>query len=121
MRFLIDEYTGPSVARWLESLNHEVFSVYDDERGMSDEAIIKKAYSESWILITNDMDFGEYVYRKRWPHRGLILLRLEDERPSIKIDTLRRLLENYSNRSADNFVVMNEKRVRFGRASKAPA
>jgi len=37
MRFLVDECTGPKVARWLEEKNHEVFSVYDQARGMHEE------------------------------------------------------------------------------------
>lgn len=61
MRFLVDECTGPAVARWLRSESHEVFSVCDEARGMTDEDVLTKAYSENWILITNDKDFGEMV------------------------------------------------------------
>lgn len=28
MRFIVDECTGPKVAEWLRTENHEVFSVY---------------------------------------------------------------------------------------------
>ncbi len=59
MRFLVDECTGPAVARWLRDLPHEVFSVYEEARGTADDDILDKAYSENWILITNDKDFGE--------------------------------------------------------------
>lgn len=40
MRFLVDECTGPSVARWLHSQGHTVFSVFDEARGLRDEQII---------------------------------------------------------------------------------
>lgn len=53
MRFLVDECTGPAVAAWLRSEQHEVFSVYEQARGLSDDQIIQKAYQEVWILITN--------------------------------------------------------------------
>ncbi len=59
MRFLVDECTGPGVAAWLRDEGHEVFSVYEQARSISDDAIIEKAYREQWILITNDKDFGE--------------------------------------------------------------
>jgi predicted nuclease of predicted toxin-antitoxin system len=52
VRFLVDECTGPAVARWLRAQQHEVFSVYDEARGMRDEEVIKKAADENWILIT---------------------------------------------------------------------
>ena len=116
MRFLVDESTGPAVARWLREQGHEVFSVYGESRGLGDDEIIRKAYTENWILITNDKDFGEKVHRERRPHKGVVLLRLEDERAIVKIETIRKLLEKYSSRLADNFVVVNERRVRFARS-----
>lgn len=113
MRFLVDECAGPAVARWLRQDGHDVLSVYDDARGMDDDHIIQKAFAGDWILLTNDKDFGEKVYREQRPHKGVILLRLEDERASNKIATLQRLLESYSERLANNFVVVTDKRVRF--------
>ena len=52
MRFLVDECTGPAVAGWLRDNGHEIFSVFDEARGMADDDIIRKALSENWILIT---------------------------------------------------------------------
>ena len=43
MRFLVDECTGPAVAEWLRSLHHEVFSVYDNARGLDDESIMNES------------------------------------------------------------------------------
>src|SRR5919106_105371 len=40
--------------------------------------------------------FGEMVFRDGKSHQGVILLRLEDERPSNKIRILERLLGQYS-------------------------
>ena len=58
MRFLVDECTGPAVASWIQEKGFEVFSIFDNARGADDEFIIKKAFEENWILITNDKDFG---------------------------------------------------------------
>ncbi|MBA2733685.1 MAG: DUF5615 family PIN-like protein [Acidobacteria bacterium] len=115
MRFLVDECTGPKVAAWLHSQGHEIFSVFDEARGIEDDEVIQKAYDEHWILITNDKDFGEKVYRERRPHRGIIFMRLEDERAANKVEVLRRLLEGYADRLADQFVVVTDTRVRFAR------
>ena len=43
MRFLVDECTGPKVADWLRSQNFEVFSIFEEARGIKDDLIIKKA------------------------------------------------------------------------------
>jgi predicted nuclease of predicted toxin-antitoxin system len=108
MRFLVDECTGPAVARWLREQSHEVFSVYEEARGMADDDILDKAYLEDWILITNDKDFGEKVYRERHPHHGVILLRLQDERAAAKIEAIEKLVDGYEEQLADAFVVATE-------------
>ena len=115
MRFLVDECTGPAVARWLSEQGHEVFCVYSEARGMDDDDVIQKAFAEDRILITNDRDFGEKVYRERGPHKGVVLLRLGDERASGKVDTIQRLLDRYPDRLTGDFAVVTETRVRFAR------
>jgi len=113
MRVLVDECTGPAVARWLRGEGHAIVSVFDDSRGFTDDAIVTNAVAEGWIVITNDKDFGDKVYRDRKPHRGIILLRLADERATYKIDVLRRLLASHSPELPDRFVVVTETQVRF--------
>jgi predicted nuclease of predicted toxin-antitoxin system len=113
MRFLVDECTGSKVAEWLRSENHEVFSVYDEARGMTDDDILTKAFAENWILITNDKDFGEMIFRERRTHHGVVFMRLDDERAANKIQVLRRLLENYAGKLPEQFVVVTETKVRF--------
>ena len=115
MRFLVDECTGPAVAQWLREHQHDVFSVYEEGRGMDDDEIVQKAFEEERILITNDKDFGEKVYRERWPHKGVVLLRLNSERTGNKIEVIRRLLDRYANRLDNQFVVVTETTVRFAR------
>jgi predicted nuclease of predicted toxin-antitoxin system len=63
-------------------------------------------------LITNDKDFGEMVFRERKLHSGVILLRLEDERPSNKIRVLEQLISRYGDQFVGNFVVANENAIR---------
>jgi predicted nuclease of predicted toxin-antitoxin system len=71
MRFLVDECTGPAVAQWLRQHNHDVVSVYDQAQGSADDMVIQRAAEEGRILITNDKDFGEKVYRDRRSHCGV--------------------------------------------------
>ena len=111
----MDECTGPAVAEWLRASGHEVFSVYEEARGLGDDEVIGAAYDGDYILVTNDKDFGEKVYRERRPHKGVVLMRLNDERAANKVEVLRRLLKEYADRLAGNFVVVTEKRVRFAR------
>lgn len=116
MRFIVDECVGPAVARWLMELGHDVYSVYDQARGVDDEAVMAVAVTDHRILITNDKDFGEKVYRDRSLHSGVIMLRLVDQSPRSKIAAVDRLLANYAGRVAGSFVVVTENQVRFGKA-----
>ncbi|MBK7218270.1 MAG: DUF5615 family PIN-like protein [Candidatus Promineofilum sp.] len=115
MRFLVDENAGPSIARWLREMGHDVFSVYDSARGLADSEVMRMAFEDNRILITSDKDFGDRVFRERRPHHGVVLLRLRDERLVVKRATLERLLVGYADRLSDQFVVVSERRVRFAR------
>ena len=115
MRFIVDECTGPIVAQWLRERGYEVFSVYEQARGSTDDEIIAKANNEKWLLITNDKDFGEKVFRNKQSHAGVILLRLEDERAKNKISSLKQLLDNYLDQIENNFIVVTEKGVRIAK------
>lgn len=95
MRFLVDECTGTQVARWLKQQGYDVFSVYEQARGITDNQVLEKANNENWILITNDKDFGEKIYREKCSHHGVIFLRLDDERSANKITVLSQLLSQY--------------------------
>ena len=113
MRFLVDECTGPTVATWLEEQGYDVYSVYDKSRAADDETILNIANKNNYILITNDTDFGELIFRHKKPHNGVILLRLENNRPKNKIAVLDKLLQSYSEQLQNNFVVASEKKVRI--------
>jgi predicted nuclease of predicted toxin-antitoxin system len=118
MRFIVDECVGPMVARWLREQSHDVYSVYDESRGLEDEAVIRIAVKERRVLITNDKDFGDKVYREGSLHSGVVLLRLDDQSPEVKIAAIERLLLTYPNRVEGSFAVVTERQVRFGKAQR---
>src|SRR5436309_15355738 len=116
MKFLVDECNGPEVARWLKEQGHDVFSVYDQARGINDDRVAQIAQSERRILITNDRGFGEKVFRERRPHHGVVFLRLANERSGNKIRVLEQLLNQHSDAIENRLVVVTETRVRFAKS-----
>ena len=112
---MVDECTGPAVATWLRAQGHDVSSVHDEAPGLDDEAIVARAFAENRILITNDKDFDEKVYREGYAHCGVIFMRLANERRGNKIAVLQQFLERYGDRVQDAFVVVTDTRVRFAR------
>jgi len=113
IKFLVDECTGPNAARWLIDNEYKVYSVYDKNAGLSDKAIIKKAKEENWVIITNDKDFGDLIFRDQHKHCGVILLRLQNERSSNKISCLKKVLEQFFNQIENSFIVVTETNIRI--------
>ena len=115
MKFIVDECTGDTVAKWLKISGFEVYSVFAENRGADDEWILEKAIKENYIVITNDKDFGELVFRQRKGHRGVIFLRLQKESNENKIETIKKVLERCSEKLCDSFIVASEDFVRISR------
>ena len=113
MRFIVDECTGSSVAEFLKQNKHEVISVFDDFRGATDDFILKKCFSENYILITSDKDFGEMVFRLNQNHNGIILIRCTPNNFQTRIKVLSKLLDNYSQKIDNNFIVVTNTKVRI--------
>ena len=114
MKIIVDACTGPGVAKWLQSKGWQVYSVFNESPGWPDKVILEKANRENWVVVTNDKDFGELVFRDKLPHRGVILLRLDDETPANKIAILARLLSQFDEgQIQDSFLVATERGFRL--------
>lgn len=90
---LLDVNVGSSVQRFLKERGFDVASVIDLNPRMKDESILRLAYRENRVLITCDKDFGDLVFNKGLPHRGII--RLEDTAPRIQIAYLNTILRKH--------------------------
>ena len=114
MKILVDECTGPSVGRFFTSQNLDVYCVSTSSPGWTDYQVLDKAVSENRVIITNDKDFGDMVFKEKISHCGVILMRLEDESPMNKIQILRQFLQNFTEEITGNyFIVLTEKLARI--------
>jgi predicted nuclease of predicted toxin-antitoxin system len=114
MKILVDECTGPSVAKYLQNQGHDVYSVSISSPGWTDYQVLDKAVSENRVIVTNDKDFGDMVFKEKLRHCGVILMRLEDESPMNKIQILRQFLQNFIEEiTGSYFIVLTEKLARI--------
>jgi predicted nuclease of predicted toxin-antitoxin system len=113
VRFVVDECTGPRVARWLEEQGHDVVSIYDVDKGAEDVDVLARAVRELRVVVTIDKDFGELVFRDRLPHTGIILLRLAIETAPAKIAVLDQVLKSFAGRIEGNYIVATEDSARL--------
>lgn len=113
MKFLIDESAGRSIASYLRSQGHDVASVQEESPGIEDARVCERANREQRVIVTNDKGFGRLIFREQIANRGVILLRLRDERAVNRIQVTSSLLASYEDRIKDHFVVASEAGVRI--------
>ena len=113
MKFLADESIEKPVVDWLRGQDFDVRYVTEITPSINDEEVIRFANDEGRILITNDKDFGELVFRQSKIIMGVLLIRATNERTSNKIRLVREVLEKARNKLAGYFVVVNEAGIRM--------
>jgi predicted nuclease of predicted toxin-antitoxin system len=113
LRFIVDESAGVAVVEYLRGVGHDVLSVAESMLGAEDQDILGLAVGEGRILVTNDKDFGELIFRGGQAHCGVLLIRLRDESVSNRVRVLKIVLEQYGDRLAGHFTVATDGGVRI--------
>ncbi len=81
MQFLLDANVEYRLATFLTSLGHDVKTIARDyPSSLTDQDVLTRAVEEKRILITNDRDFGELIFRQHFPHCGVIFFRLKNSK-----------------------------------------
>jgi len=113
MKFLLDQNVEGRILAFLSGQGHDAKRVgIDYPPGLPDEEVLKIAHGEQRILITNDRDFGELVFRQKLPHAGVIYLRFPlDSTAEQKIASLATLLSSHS-ADLGKFLVASPRGVR---------
>jgi predicted nuclease of predicted toxin-antitoxin system len=97
----------------LRVMGHDVLYAVEALRGATDEALLARAFSEQRVLLTEDKDFGELVYRLNRPARGIVLMRFDVADRDKKIPRLRYLLDQEAEALPSAFVVLESNKVRI--------
>lgn len=114
MRFLLDEGLPARLAAHLRGEGHDVTVVGRDyPYALKDRDILAIARREGRVVLTNDKDFGELVFRDRLPHAGVILFRLGYVPLAVRIALLERALSDHASR-LDELIVVTPRGSRVG-------
>jgi predicted nuclease of predicted toxin-antitoxin system len=115
MRFLLDMGISPAAAALLRSQGAD--AVHLDERGLSrlvDSATLDLARAERRILVTHDLEFGEFVAAAGTQLPSVITFRLRDMRPEhVNRDLLQLLTRHEAVLERGAFVTVTEGRIRI--------
>ena len=112
MKFLLDQSADARLVPWLTKRGHDAVRIGRDyPPSLPDEEVLAIAEREGRILITDDRDFGELVFRHRQPHAGVIYLRLASYSFALTTARLNDVLTHHASR-LDRFLVVTPGSVR---------
>ena len=115
MKFLADECCDAEMVVSLREDGHDILYITESKPGILDEEVLKKAFEENRILLTEDKGFGELVFHLRKPTRGIVLLRFDVQQSNLKLLRLRQLIQTQSRKLKNSFVIVDVEKFRFRR------
>ncbi|HNP95037.1 MAG TPA: DUF5615 family PIN-like protein [Cyclobacteriaceae bacterium] len=112
MQFQIvaDESVDYRIVKGLRVAGFSVLSIIENSVSISDEEVLRTAVSNNALLITEDKDFGELVFRFNRNHTGILLLRL-GSKDSVEISV--KNISEYYEMLQNKYSVLTEHRLRI--------
>ena len=91
-----------------------VLSIMESHSGIKDTAVLKIAVAQSALLLTEDKDFGELVFRLHLPHCGVLLVRFPNGfDPDVKAQSVVKTIIEKFEEIDNRFSVLDERRLRI--------
>src|ERR1700738_224242 len=106
MRWLADECVDAALVRRLRGAGHDPIYAAEVAWGATDAQILRRANDEDRLLLTEDKDFGEFIFRLHMTVPGLVLLRVAPERYLFKWARLDGAVQRFGQRLFGRYVVI---------------
>ena len=113
MKFLADEGVDKPIVDLLRSTGFDIHYVLETNRGADDDKVLQIANEESRVLLTQDKDFGEMVYRLQKTHLGIVLIRLKEQTATEKAELVNYVLVEYGDKLKKAFTVIQPTSLRI--------
>ena len=113
MNFVADENIDRQIVDGLRQNGHDVWSIAEQESGISDEVVLEQARLRAAVLITGDKDFGELVFRMRRVSHGVVLVRLPGISPLTRAMHVLDAITNSASRLVGSFTVIDSTGLRI--------
>lgn len=92
---------------------HAVVAVAEQTAQIADSTILQQAVQEERVVITNNKDFGELVFRDVQTHKGIPRLRLQDETPANRVRGVAAVVAQHLAQLPHHFTIATETSVRI--------
>lgn len=113
MRLLADEGVDKPIVDALRNEGFDVVYILETNRGVDDAFILRLADEDKRVLLTQDKDFGELVFRMQQAHYGVVLIRLEGHPPLIKAQIVSKIFVDYTDQLKEAFTVIQPNLIRI--------
>lgn len=110
-QIVADESVDYRIVVGLRETGMAVYSIAEQQPSIKDEQVLSIAFNNNALLITEDKDFGELVFRLQLPHYGILLIRVEDVR--YKIFTVIEAVRLHYMEMRNKFSVLNNNKLRI--------
>ncbi|HLG81497.1 MAG TPA: DUF5615 family PIN-like protein [Bradyrhizobium sp.] len=112
MLWLADECIAAPLVEALRREGEDVLYVGEAAAGISDHDVIALATYERRLLLTEDKDFGDLVFRRAHPVPGIVLMRVGSENAQLQALRVVAAIQQYGERLFGQYVVVEEARFR---------
>jgi predicted nuclease of predicted toxin-antitoxin system len=113
MKLLADVNVEKPIVDFLAGIDLDVIWIPDYNCMLPDEELLNMANSQDRVLITNDKDFGELVFRQNKITAGIVLIRMKGYNSEEKVVVIEKLFKNFPEKIYNHFVVVAKNKMRF--------
>lgn len=111
-KILADESVDFRIVKALRQSGYQIEAIIELSPGIRDDEVLELANKIDAILLTEDKDFGELTYRLKKSNQGILLFRMSGEVIGTKVDLLKKVLSEYSEKLTGKFTVVTVRKIR---------
>ena len=113
LKLVIDEDVNYNIVIFLKNNNFNVISILEKYPGISDVEVLKIANELNAVIITEDSDFGVWLFAHKFKTAGVIFLRYNFQDLDLIKESLLKVITNYKNELIGKFIVLTPKKIRI--------
>lgn len=113
LKILADECVDFRIIKKLRTEGFTVISVLEKYRSIPDKKVLELARKSKAILLTEDSDFGEWIFSHKEKGVGVIFLRYKPNDIEIMLRSVIYLLNKYKDTLSNKFTVIKPRKIRI--------
>ena len=110
---IADENIDARIISFLRTSNIEVYAIIENNPGIADEEVIFIAKEKKFIILTEDKDFGEWIFAHGVKNCSIIFLRYDFKEYEKIAQIILNLIRDNKEKLADKFVTITMDKIRI--------